>query len=70
MKKGAYYNLENYGYISATESRFGFGFRDSIQGCNLTPITMPKEIPNINAGIAYRYKVGWSTRYMLVPQTK
>ena len=63
-------DIENYGCISAAERRFGFGFCASTQGCNLTPITMPKEIPNINARIAYRYKVGWSTRYILVPQTK
>jgi len=52
VKKGAYYNLENYGCISAAVRRFGFGFRASTQGCNLTPITMPKEIPNINANVA------------------
>ena len=63
MKKGAYYNLENYGCISAAERRFGFGFRASTQGCILTPIVMPRKIPNMNAIIEYIKNSG-PTRYI------
>ena len=69
MKKGAYYNLENYGCISAAERRFGFGFRASTQGCILTPIVIPRKIPNMNAIIEYIKNSG-PTRYILIPQAK
>lgn len=48
-------DIVNYGYISTAVRRFGFDFdfRVSIQGCILTPIVMPRKIPNMNAIIEY-----------------
>ena len=55
----------NYGYISTAVRRFDFDFdfRVSTQGCILTPIVMPRKIPNMNAIIAYIKNSG-PTRYI------
>ena len=52
-----------YGWTLVALRNFDFDFCVSIQGCILTPIVMPRKIPNMNAIIEYIKNSG-PTRYI------
>ena len=52
-----------YGWTLVALRSFDFDFCVSIQGCILTPIVIPKKIPNMNAIIEYIKNSG-PTRYI------